>query len=564
MSTRKQGDYDALRILEALGRIGYDPAEALMDIADNSLSAGAEKISIEINIDKVNTEGPGRAKAKISGFTVSDDGCGMDEEKLDNALALGSSKEYYSEETLSKFGMGLKSAASSLGKKLEVITRSQDNSEGGNLLKAILDRETIEEENGDYVYRMVEPSSEDISDFEEACSEGSGTVVNIKETHNDSLPSASEIESKLKDKVGVVYHYYLSGDVDGHSNLEILINGESIDPLDPLFTNKAEGNLNENNWDGTSVKWITRPQMIQLDKKGETTAELQITQLPHPPSVKSDEGIPKAECRRNYMIGAGNYGFYIYRNYRLISWADSLGYVSQRQHYYSFRGRLMIGKDADDLLNIDVTKSQIQISETASTQLSPIVQDALKKSRDAWNYRTDELRKQTGNDPHEDANEQIDKAAEIVERDDEYDEEVAPPDEQEDLEERRHKAAESKPAGDDDEESSRDRSERVQYVDHLDNDQLWERAHHPTHGLIVRVNRRHRFYREVLNKFSDNDTLVKAMDTMFFALARGEYSTLYRGAEDYDILESALQEYRERVSNQMSEILRIMDTDIFG
>ena len=64
----------------------------------------------------------------------------MDEEGLDNALTLGSSAERYSENTLSKFGMGLKTAASSLGKRLEMcISRSENDL--GKVYKVVLDQD---------------------------------------------------------------------------------------------------------------------------------------------------------------------------------------------------------------------------------------------------------------------------------------------------------------------------------------------------------------------------------------------------------------------------------------
>ena len=86
------------------------------------------------------------------------------------------------------------------------------------------------------------------------------------------------------------------------------------------------------------------------------------------------------ECRSHYLIGAGNYGFYIYRNWRLISWADRLGFVPRDQDLYSFRGRLLINGDADDILNIDVTKSHIHLSEIAQDQLKLVIQEAVRKS----------------------------------------------------------------------------------------------------------------------------------------------------------------------------------------
>ena len=120
-SVQKKGRSDAARLLEAIGQIGYKPVDALLDIADNSVSAGATHVAIRLELGQEDREGPGKRKAVVRSFTVLDDGGGMDEAGLDNALALGSSAEYYETGTLSKFGLGLKSAASSLGRRLEIV-----------------------------------------------------------------------------------------------------------------------------------------------------------------------------------------------------------------------------------------------------------------------------------------------------------------------------------------------------------------------------------------------------------------------------------------------------------
>src|SRR5690348_9581494 len=111
----QQGRWNAPRVLTAIGKIGYDPVAAILDIADNSVSNGATRVSIKIETEQELRTGPGRRKAVLSRVTITDDGVGMDAERIDNAIALGSEDSDYSEGTLSKFGMGLKSAASSLG-----------------------------------------------------------------------------------------------------------------------------------------------------------------------------------------------------------------------------------------------------------------------------------------------------------------------------------------------------------------------------------------------------------------------------------------------------------------
>ena len=45
----KEGDWDAGRVFQVLGRIGYAPVSAILDIVDNSVSAGATNVAISVN-----------------------------------------------------------------------------------------------------------------------------------------------------------------------------------------------------------------------------------------------------------------------------------------------------------------------------------------------------------------------------------------------------------------------------------------------------------------------------------------------------------------------------------
>ena len=109
---KKEGKWHPSRVLAAIGKIGYNPVSAILDIADNSVSAKCTYLSININPKTDNVNG-GR-RTVIDSITISDNGNGMTEAGIDNAISLGSSEKYYHSGTLSKFGIGLKSAASSL------------------------------------------------------------------------------------------------------------------------------------------------------------------------------------------------------------------------------------------------------------------------------------------------------------------------------------------------------------------------------------------------------------------------------------------------------------------
>jgi hypothetical protein len=557
--TRRPG-WNPSRVLSAIGRIGYHPVSALLDMTDNSVSARASKVAIAVETER-QKGGPGRPKAVLRAFTIADNGSGMDVKGLDNALSLGSSPQDYHEYTLSKFGMGLKSAAASLGHSLEIITRIKGDE--AKAYKAVLDAQKITDE---YFYEMCEPTADDLALLAAVAGDGSGTLIRITALHRESLPRASEIIEGLQQRAGVIYYYYLQGLVEHAPKLVLTVNDEPVMPFDPLAVgeiDEAAGDLNENTWDGLAPKWITKPQRIQLDTKGTIWAEVAITQLPHPPSVGRVGAMTQTACRDRYMIGAGNYGFYVYRNHRLISWADSLGFVPQDQDLYAFRGRFLIDSQADDVLNIDVTKSRIHLSEIAADQLKGPVGEAVKKSRDAWKAakrNTDAILTHT---PHDEANEELDKISTLEDKSDELDESVAPPPEQEKLKKRREEAIADKPATPEESTRLREQKQRVQWVDTLENNQLWERAHDPDAGLIVRINSAHRFARDVINAVQGNANLLKVIDVLLFALARGEYDLVYKGDNEIKLTEKMMGEYRERVGGVLSDMIRQVDLSRF-
>ena len=289
------------------------------------------------------------------------------------------------------------------------------------------------------------------------------------------------------------------------------------------------------------------------------TGTVTITQLPHPPSVAAFTDNSAKACRDRYLIGAGNYGFYIYRNGRLISWAESLGMIQQDQDLYSFRGRLEITSDADDILNIDVTKSRIVLSDLAQQQLLPLVEEAKKKSIAAWRCASRKVQEKMGQDPHDTVNAELDKIEKSLEKSDELDESSAPEEDKEKMKQRRKGATEKRQVTSEERDRIAKQGERVFRVDALDNNQLWERAHDPDKGLVVRVNQSHRFVRELLLSESAPPILIQALDVMFFALARGEYNLIYRSDYNPDDVEAIMGEFREEVGEMLSKIVKKVD-----
>jgi Histidine kinase-, DNA gyrase B-, and HSP90-like ATPase len=96
----------------ALSRVGYDLAQALSDLIDNSIDASANIVSIVFYRDD----------QRITAVTVTDNGRGMDSKTLDHAMQFGVQANHEARD-LGTFGLGLKSASLSQCKTLTVVTR---------------------------------------------------------------------------------------------------------------------------------------------------------------------------------------------------------------------------------------------------------------------------------------------------------------------------------------------------------------------------------------------------------------------------------------------------------
>ena len=102
-------------LIESMRSLGYSFPSAIADLLDNSISARAKKITIvaEPNLNP--------------SLVIFDDGCGMNQNELYEAMRYGSSNplEERKEDDLGRFGLGLKSASLSQCRKLVVISKKE-------------------------------------------------------------------------------------------------------------------------------------------------------------------------------------------------------------------------------------------------------------------------------------------------------------------------------------------------------------------------------------------------------------------------------------------------------
>ena len=103
----------ASSLIESIRSIGYSFETAIADIVDNSISAEAQNIEVNITPPE---------KGNLS-VVILDDGTGMTRDELVVAMSLGGKgpRTKRNSDDLGRFGLGLKTASFSQAKKLKMI-----------------------------------------------------------------------------------------------------------------------------------------------------------------------------------------------------------------------------------------------------------------------------------------------------------------------------------------------------------------------------------------------------------------------------------------------------------
>ena len=101
-------------LMNSMRSIGYTFKTAIADIIDNSISAHAKNIYIEVPINDNDLF-----------ISILDDGEGMSRDDLFNAMKYGSNREYTTLD-LGRFGLGLKSASLSQCRMLTLVSKNGD------------------------------------------------------------------------------------------------------------------------------------------------------------------------------------------------------------------------------------------------------------------------------------------------------------------------------------------------------------------------------------------------------------------------------------------------------
>jgi hypothetical protein len=326
---------NAAKTLSALREMGYDSFSSVLDLIDNSIDAGATKIAVTI-----------REAGNDIAIDIRDNGSGMDEKVLTEALRLGSDVEHDVNEDLGKFGMGLVTASISMARNVYVITRKK----GATAYEATFDLDTINRENRFVITLHPATRSDKVLDLVG----NEGTLVRLSRIDRINDSNVARFAQKLRDRIGQVYRHFLE------KGITIAVNNRHVLRLDPLMLDHE-------------LTQVVFDEDVTIEKG--KVFHLKVVNLP-----ELGQG---GDAEAN--ITPHNSGFYVVRNDREIMDAQTFGFYQRHHSYSHFRAELSFTGDLDAEFHVDIKKATIHPGDRLLTKLQEktrkLIADAGKRDR---------------------------------------------------------------------------------------------------------------------------------------------------------------------------------------
>lgn len=364
---------DTTRVIEGFRDTGYTFEASIADIIDNSIGpGGAQNVSIRIGLDPSNDPI----------VEVADDGVGMDLDGLENAMRYGADRQE-NQNSLSKFGLGLKTASTQFCRRLVVVSRPIAAEQP---YAAAWDLDTVAE-TGSWVLEHDVADETEAAALDDALDELSslagsdpeaGTLIiwdkidrllrtrGGKEAKNRPI-AMKRSEATLREHLRMVFQRFLDPEDNRARNVNIYLNGEKLRAWDPF----AEGT------GGDMVK--QKKFTFELSEGDPHTALLRAFILPRKDEVEDLQAWQEA------AVSLGRQGIYLYREGRLIDGPSWLGTGAAETHINNLRVELSFDAQLDPVFGVGIKKSGVHIDETLIEQLTDILshlrREANKRSR---------------------------------------------------------------------------------------------------------------------------------------------------------------------------------------
>ena len=356
---------EAASMIETFRAIGYSLETAVADIVDNSITAGSNRIYI----NRIWAGGN-------SVITIKDNGCGMTDDELIQALRPGAQNPliHRDENDLGRFGLGLKTASFSQCRKLTVITKKN-----GETSYWTWDLDFIAECKKWNLIKWMP------KEFEHSLDEvDSGTIViwsnldrivasDISKDNLNAKEKFSNSLQKVRDHLSMTFHRFIE-----ERQISIIWGCHEIKPWNPFFP--------------LEPKCQTFP--IEY-LHGNVTMRGYV--LPHRINFSTDKVYNSAKGLKGWN---GQQGFYVYRGKRLLLSGSWLGIFHKEEAYKLARIMIDIPNSQDAEWQIDIKKSKAQPPINIREQIEQYAKSVRNAAEEVFRHRGKILRQRSGQEFH--------------------------------------------------------------------------------------------------------------------------------------------------------------------
>lgn len=357
------------KVIEAIG-LNYALEAAIADLVDNSIDAGASHVLIRFV----------RRGARLVSLCVVDNGRGMHDFELEDAMALGKRRDYKASD-LGHFGLGLKAASLGQARSLTVISRTKGSSACGR-------RWLKDNVSADFACDVVEPEFA-VTALDRPWGPltiRAGTLIRWDEVVSfpvarDATTTDNYLEQilpRLRNHLGLVFHRLIADEV-----VVITIDVEDADLGDTGPPQNVEP-IDPFGYARSGRPGYPRSLLAQLE---DGTVDLQCHMWP-PRSPLSAFRIP-------YEAEHQGQGFYFYRNDRLLQAGGWNAVIQPKRRFQLARVAVDVDDGLAHQLLMNPEKTQVRPSESfvhaveaardGDFDLRSYCEDATERLREARN-----------------------------------------------------------------------------------------------------------------------------------------------------------------------------------
>jgi hypothetical protein len=352
---------DPRRLVKMLASVGHTLSSAVADLVDNAISKDATEIRIAFGRPD---DGHGRW------MSITDNGVGMDEDSLAEAMRIGSNIEYDAED-LGKYGYGLKGASWSQTDLFTVVSRQKNNKNSYHLTWDVKHMDSWEVQDG-----PLEPWVRDATNIRDH-----GTCVIWRDMRPPrTMPVARGIDphtaelQEIERHLALVFHRFLEGKAAGRKKLTIKVDGRPVEPNNPV------GHQHTTAYDKKTIR-------IPTDQT-DAFAHVQAFLLPSEQEIKDLHGGNTEAIRKDLdrlgMYGRRNesQGVYVYRNNRLIQWGGWHDIWSTNDEKTKLaRVTVEFGTDLDKKFEVNISKRIVTLSQQLQEEIKKLATIARSDSK---------------------------------------------------------------------------------------------------------------------------------------------------------------------------------------